>query len=111
MGLESLASSQLEGVPPAMPEDGRPYPSEAGPPLLLEGQFGLQVHWFGRFAGYPEWRIDRVRLAVHMTAFFFVQSSSCWCELNGKRLKISHGELLIIRGATNSSSNTTRVSP
>lgn len=67
-------------------------------PLLVDTSFGLQVHWFGRFAGYPEWRIERVRLTVHMTAFFFVRSSSCWCELNGKRLHLTEGELLVIRG-------------
>lgn len=68
-------------------------------PLLLEGGFGLQVHWFGRFAGYPDWHIDRVRLTAHMVAFFFVEASSCWCELNGKRLALEQGDLLIIRGA------------
>ena len=68
-------------------------------PLLLEGSYGLQVHWFGRFAGYPEWRIDRVRLTAHMVAFFFVESSACRCELNGARHDLKAGDLLIIRGA------------
>ncbi len=68
-------------------------------PLLHEGGYGLQVHWFGRFAGYPEWHIDRTRLTAHMLAFFFVESSTCWCELNGKRLTLQQGDLLVIRGA------------
>ena len=68
-------------------------------PLLLESGYGLQVHWFGRFAGYPGWHIDRVRLTAHMVAFFFVESSSCWCDLNGTRLVLKAGDLLVIRGA------------
>ena len=68
-------------------------------PLLIEGSHGLQVHWFGRFAGYPDWHIARSRLTAHMVAFFFVEASSCWCELNGKRLNLKQGDLLIIRGA------------
>lgn len=68
-------------------------------PLLIDGGYGLQVHWFGRFAGYPEWHIERSRLTAHMVAFFFVESSTCWVVLNGKRLDLKQGELLIIRGA------------
>ena len=67
-------------------------------PLLHEGSYGLQVHWFGRFAGYPEWHIDRTRLTAHMVAFFFVESSACRCELNGTRYDLRAGDLLLIRG-------------
>lgn len=68
-------------------------------PILLEGGFGLQVHWFGRYAGYPGWHIERDRLAAHMVVFFFVERASCWCELNGTRLDLKAGDLLIVRGA------------
>ena len=68
-------------------------------PLLLEGNFGLEVHWFGRYAGYADWQVQRERLAANMVSFFFVEHSSCWCELNGTRLNLSTGDLLITRGA------------
>lgn len=67
-------------------------------PLLLDDLFSLQVHWFGRFAGYAEWRIDRVRLTPHMVTFFFAEKSGCQCEVNGSQVEIAQGELLIARG-------------
>ncbi len=67
-------------------------------PLLLDDQFALQVHWFGRFAGFPDWRIERSRLTAHMLAFFFVEQSECQCELNGRHYRLQQGDLLVIRG-------------
>ncbi|MCF6311229.1 MAG: AraC family transcriptional regulator [Verrucomicrobiales bacterium] len=58
----------------------------------------MQVHWFGRFAGFPDWQIGRTRLTAHMLAFFFVESSHCRCTLNGRRYQLKQGELFIIRG-------------
>jgi hypothetical protein len=46
-------------------------------PLVLDDRFSVQVHWFGRFAGSPDWRIERTRLVAHMVTFFFVDSSEC----------------------------------
>jgi len=68
-------------------------------PLVHEGAYGLQVHWFGQFAGDPDWHIERSRLTAHMVAFFFVKASTCWCELNGTHHELEAGDLLIIRGA------------
>lgn len=67
-------------------------------PLLADGHFGLQMHWFGRYAGYPEWAVERSRLAPHMMSFFFVESSSCWAEINGTRLELATGDFVIIKG-------------
>lgn len=67
-------------------------------PLLADGHFGLQMHWFGRYAGYPEWAVERSRLAPHMMSFFFVESSSCWAEINGTRLELETGDFVIIKG-------------
>ncbi|HSJ03147.1 MAG: AraC family transcriptional regulator [Verrucomicrobium sp.] len=67
-------------------------------PLLADGHFGLQIHWFGRYAGYPDWRVERSRLAPHMMSFLFVESSACWAEINGNRLELSTGDLVILRG-------------
>lgn len=67
-------------------------------PLLLDDQFALQVHWFGRFAGFPDWQIKRTRLTAHMLAFFFVEHSCCVCILNGRDYQLKQGELFIIRG-------------
>ncbi|EDY16440.1 transcriptional regulator, AraC family [Chthoniobacter flavus Ellin428] len=64
----------------------------------MDDNFSIQVHWFGRFAGYADWRIDRVRLTPHMVAFFFVEKSACSCELNGSALELRQGDLLIVRG-------------
>lgn len=67
-------------------------------PLLADGHFGLQMHWFGRYAGYPEWAVERSRLAPQMMSFFFVESSSCWAEVNGTRLDLVTGDIVIIKG-------------
>ncbi|WP_038161866.1 helix-turn-helix domain-containing protein [Verrucomicrobium sp. BvORR106] len=67
-------------------------------PLLADGHFGLQMHWFGRYAGYPEWAVERSRLAPQMMSFFFVESSSCWAEINGTRLELATGDFVIIKG-------------
>lgn len=56
------------------------------------------MHWFGRYAGYPEWAVERSRLAPHMMSFFFVESSSCWAEINGTRLELETGDFVIIKG-------------
>jgi AraC-like DNA-binding protein len=60
---------------------------------------GLRVHWFGRYAGYPEWSIPTSRLAADMVNFFFVETSSCWVVINGSRLDLKTGDLLVVSGA------------
>lgn len=67
-------------------------------PVAFEARMGLRVHWFGRYAGYPEWHIEKSRLMGDMVCFFFVETESCWVEINGVRLVLSAGELLVIQG-------------
>jgi AraC-like DNA-binding protein len=67
--------------------------------LAYQSQFGLRVHWFGRYAGYPRWSIPDARLAADMVCFFFVERNSCWARVNGRKLILNRGHLLVISGA------------
>lgn len=67
-------------------------------PLAVESRLGLRVHWFGRYAGYPEWRIEKSRLMADMVSFFFVETESCWVKVNGVRFDLAAGDLLVLRG-------------
>ncbi|MDB6024681.1 MAG: hypothetical protein JWM68_904 [Verrucomicrobiales bacterium] len=66
--------------------------------LAFQTELGLRVHWFGRYAGYPEWSVPRARLAADMVSFFFVEKSSCWSIVNGKKWNLQTGDLLIVCG-------------
>lgn len=66
--------------------------------LAYQTSLGLRVHWFGRFAGTPDWEIETSRLAADMISFFFVERNACWAFINGRRLALKRGDLLIIRG-------------
>jgi hypothetical protein len=39
--------------------------------LAHQSQFGLRVHWFGRYAGYPSWAVPESRLAAGHGVLFF----------------------------------------
>ena len=67
--------------------------------LAYQCTLGLRVHWFGRYAGYPEWAVPTSRLAADMVNFFFVETSSCWAIINGTRLELKTGDLLVVSGA------------
>jgi AraC-like DNA-binding protein len=67
--------------------------------FAFEAEFGLRVHWFGRYAGFPEWRVSRSRLAGDMLNFFFVESGHCWGLVNGVRIELHAGNLVVLRGA------------
>lgn len=66
--------------------------------LAFQSSIGLRVHWFGRYAGTPEWAVAPSRLAADMVSFFFVERSTCWAQVNGRRLNLSRGDLLVVRG-------------
>jgi AraC-like DNA-binding protein len=57
------------------------------------------VHWFGRYAGYPNWNIPTSRLAVDMIAFLFIEQEYCQAIINGVTLSLKTGDLLVIKGA------------
>ncbi len=67
--------------------------------LAYEIHLGIRVHWFGRYAGYPNWAIPVSRLAADMVNFFFVEKNSCWVVINGRRLSLRAGDLLVVSGA------------
>ncbi len=70
--------------------------------LAFEADPGLRVHWFGRYAGFPEWRVEGARLAADMISFFFVEKERCWAVVNGARFELTTGDLLVARGADES---------
>jgi AraC-like DNA-binding protein len=67
--------------------------------LAYQSALGLRVHWFGRYGGYPEWEIPTSRLAADMVNFFFVEQHSCWAVINGNKMNLNAGDLLVVSGA------------
>lgn len=67
--------------------------------LAYQLEVGLRVHWCGRYAGYPNWAVPTSRLAIDMVNFFFVEKSSCWVIINGRKLLLETGDLLVVSGA------------
>jgi len=66
--------------------------------LACQTSIGLRVHWFGRYAGYPDWTVERSRLAADMISFFFVERNSCWAVVNGRQWVLKRGDLLVTLG-------------
>lgn len=66
--------------------------------LAYQTALGLRVHWFGRYAGTPDWKVEPSRLAADMISFFFVERNQCWAIVNGHRLTLKRGEMLVTRG-------------
>lgn len=66
--------------------------------LAYQTSLGLRVHWFGRYAGTPDWKVDTSRLAADMISFFFVERNTCWAVVNGRRMTLKRGDLLVVRG-------------
>jgi AraC-like DNA-binding protein len=67
--------------------------------FVFQAKLGLRVHYFGRYGGYPEWSIPSGRNAADMVGFFFVEKSSCWAVINGRKLILNRGDLLVTSGA------------
>lgn len=66
--------------------------------LTYQTALGLRVHWFGRYAGTPDWKVEPSRLAADMISFFFVERNQCWVIVNGHRQTLKRGDLLVVRG-------------
>lgn len=66
--------------------------------LAFQASIGLRLHWFGRYAGTPDWAVPVSRLAADMVSFFFVERSSCWAVVNGRSLSLQRGDLLVVMG-------------
>src|SRR5689334_17037061 len=67
--------------------------------FAFQTALGLRVHYFGRYGGYPEWSVPVSRLAADMVGFFFVEKNSCWVIVNGRKLTLNRGDLLVTSGA------------
>jgi AraC-like DNA-binding protein len=67
--------------------------------LAFQAEFGLRVHYFGRYGGYADWSVPPSRLAADMVGFFFVEKNACWAVVNGRRVVLNRGDLLVLSGA------------
>jgi len=67
--------------------------------LAYEFEAGLRVHWFGRYPACPDWTIPTSRLAADMVNFFYVEKNACWAIVNGRKLTLETGDLLVVSGA------------
>lgn len=67
--------------------------------LAFQTELGIRLHWFGRYAGFPEWSIPTSRLAGDMVSLFFVEKHSCWSVVNGRKYVLNAGDLFVVYGA------------
>ena len=64
---------------------------------LFEARVGLHVQYCGRYRCKAQWSIPTTRLAKGVIGFYFVEKNECWAIVNGRRLVLREGDLLIIR--------------
>lgn len=64
----------------------------------FETSFGLRVKWFGRWGGDPDWCIEPSRLASDLICFFYLEAGSCTATVNGARIPMRPGDLVVLRG-------------
>ena len=67
--------------------------------LAYRGEQQWRIHWFGRYGGYPEGQSRLSRLAPDMISFLFIERNSCWACVNGLRVNLKAGDLLVVSGA------------
>lgn len=65
---------------------------------LFETRFGLRLLYCGRFPCRPDWKIESERLPGEMIGFFFLERNDCAAVVNGHRLALREGELMVLRG-------------
>lgn len=63
------------------------------------GEQKWRIHWFGRYGGYPEWKVGLSRLAPDMISFLFIERNESWARVNGIKLPLKAGDLLVLSGA------------
>ena len=64
----------------------------------FETSLGLRVKWFGRWGGDPGWSIQPSRLASDLVCFFYLEDGSCAAVVNGARVPMQPGDLVVLRG-------------
>ncbi|MCX6896886.1 MAG: AraC family transcriptional regulator [Verrucomicrobia bacterium] len=67
--------------------------------LVYSGEHKWRVHWFGRYGGYPEWKVGLSRLAPDMISFLFIERNTSWARVNGIKMPLKEGDLLVLSGA------------
>jgi hypothetical protein len=64
----------------------------------FETSIGLQVKWFGRWGGEPEWSVVPSRLASDLICFFYLEHGLCTAVVNGVSVPMQPGDMVVIRG-------------
>jgi AraC-like DNA-binding protein len=67
--------------------------------LAYSGEQHWRIHWFGRYGGYPEWQGGVSRLAPDMISFLFIERNACRALVNGRKVNLKAGDLLVVSGA------------
>lgn len=67
--------------------------------LIYSGERKWRIHWFGRYGGYPEWKVGVSRLAPDMVSFLFIEKNTSWARVNGLKVPLKAGDLLVLSGA------------
>ncbi len=65
---------------------------------LFETSLGLQLKWFGRWGGNPDWFIEPSRLGSDLICFFYLEKGSCSAVINGVTVPLKPGEMIVWRG-------------
>lgn len=67
--------------------------------LVYSGEHKWRVHWFGRYVGFPEWKSGPFRRAPDMISFGFIERNTSWARVNGLKVPLKAGDLLVLSGA------------
>jgi AraC-like DNA-binding protein len=67
--------------------------------LVYGGEHKWRVHWFGRYAGCPEWKSGPFRLAPDMIGISFIERNTTWARVNGLKMPLKAGDLVVMSGA------------
>ncbi len=67
--------------------------------LAYSGERKWRVHWFGRYVGFPEWKSGPFRRSPDMISFGFIERNTSWARVNGVKLPLKAGNLLVLSGA------------
>jgi len=67
--------------------------------LIYSGEHKWRIHWFGRYVGFPEWKSAPFRRAPDMISFGFIERNTSWARVNGLKVPLKAGDLLVLSGA------------
>ena len=73
------------------------YPLYNGP-AIYRWAIELSLMWCHRFPLSRKWSARPLRLFTDIMAFMFAEKNSFWCVVNGGRIVLKQGDLLVLRG-------------